>query len=427
MWKVGASEVANPAIVKRLPECASARLNAGRRLPEGVGCHLPPTISANTVVRSSRRPVGPSSLSGIERDRRDIMRSRTGADMKWESIGTGLRLREATRHETERASAAILRFQDSGHPQADSRGRQLLIAFAAGVIDSQNLLSLSRWCHTSGARVSGVEPAQAASRSLFGTVLSDLSGLDSHNIARAVAESTEGRPLRPPTSVRKPSIPFNVAQAIKGSQSCIQKLVNQDVGVLNQAIVSAFPNTMNFRPESLRWVSPLSVEHFREYRDDFLKPLGLDHLESRHREFWPRMGPQWDALATIGDNEGVVLVEAKAHPGESWATCKASPGSRAKIGARLRRVQSDLDLPHADWTKQVYQIANRLAFRHFLANQGVPTWLAFVFFIDDQSYRPTPIETWTTHWRRLLQLLEIPNEHSVLHWVAPVYVNAPKA
>ena len=54
-------------------------------------------------------------------------------------------------------------------------------------------------------------------------------------------------------------------------------------------------------------------DHYAEYRDEaFLKRVGVSATKKPLSEFWPKRGPQWDALATFGD-DGVILVEAKAH------------------------------------------------------------------------------------------------------------------
>jgi hypothetical protein len=60
-------------------------------------------------------------------------------------------------------------------------------------------------------------------------------------------------------------------RAFAGSQRQIQFYVNERPLVLNQAISDAFKT-----PFSLRWVSPLESEGYREYWDSaFPKVLGL--------------------------------------------------------------------------------------------------------------------------------------------------------
>lgn len=117
----------------------------------------------------------------------------------------------------------------------------------------------------------------------------------------------------------------------KGSLQWIQAVVDQPAA-LNRAIrarVGLAPHV------ELEWRSPLASDDWAEYRDAaFLQRLGLDYLIAPLARFWPRRGPQWDALALASTGE-VLLVEAKAHVNELRSTCKASPASRAKIQRAL--------------------------------------------------------------------------------------------
>lgn len=46
------------------------------------------------------------------------------------------------------------------------------------------------------------------------------------------------------------------------------------------------------------WLSPLQDDDYAEYRDaEFLHRLGLDELVPSLKQFWPRSGPEWDALS----------------------------------------------------------------------------------------------------------------------------------
>ena len=52
---------------------------------------------------------------------------------------------------------------------------------------------------------------------------------------------------------------------------------------------------------------------YAEYSDGaFLKRVCVEPSVKSLSDFWPKRGPQWDALATFGDG-GVILVEAKAY------------------------------------------------------------------------------------------------------------------
>ena len=94
------------------------------------------------------------------------------------------------------------------------------------------------------------------------------------------------------------------------------------------------------------WVSPLRTDEFAAYRDaSFLRRLGLDDLDDSLAEFWPRRGPQWDALGRT--DRAVVLVEAKAHIPEFISPAsQASGASLTKITNAFAKVQSELGIGH---------------------------------------------------------------------------------
>ncbi len=63
--------------------------------------------------------------------------------------------------------------------------------------------------------------------------------------------------------------------------------------------------------------------------------LKLSQLSEKLREFWPRGGPHWDALARSAADD-VLLVEAEAHIEEMCSTpCAAGEGARNRIEAAL--------------------------------------------------------------------------------------------
>src|SRR6266576_2490467 len=87
----------------------------------------------------------------------------------------------------------------------------------------------------------------------------------------------------------------DTGRAFAGSQCQMQFYVNERTSTLDQAISEAFNDEL-----SLRWVSPLSSERYREYCDcAFLKALGLIPHCKELSLFWPSGGPHWDALACV--------------------------------------------------------------------------------------------------------------------------------
>lgn len=133
------------------------------------------------------------------------------------------------------------------------------------------------------------------------------------------------------------------------------------------------------------WLSPREADDWAEYRDaNFLRRLDLgDHAEAL-RAFWPRNGPQWDALGRSTDGR-VILVEAKAHVGELASRCGAvSRESLTLIEHALQDTRTALGATEAaDWMSGYYQYANRLAHLQFLRARGVDAHLVFLYFTND--------------------------------------------
>jgi len=194
---------------------------------------------------------------------------------------------------------------------------------------------------------------------------------------------------------RDPSRTDITGRAHAGSQRQIQTYVNERTSELCHAIAMAL-QPRNLGDSEIRWVSPLAADGYCEYRDEeYLEIIGARHLSPKLREFWPRGGPCWDALARL-DGGGCVLVEAKSHFPEVYGTgCGASGGSLALIRSSLARTQEWLGVsPDADWLGRLYQSANRLAHLYFLREIGkVDAFLANVYFTGD-PHSPTTRQQW---------------------------------
>lgn len=178
--------------------------------------------------------------------------------------------------------------------------------------------------------------------------------------------------------------------ATKGSQRWIQWTVNCAPHLLDQQIGVG----------PIDWRSPLVSDHYAEYRDRaFLERLEITLAKRPLEMFWPKGGPQWDALGRAESGE-IVLVEAKAHLNELYSPASvASEGSLARIQLALREAASGLGVAERfDWSKQFYQYANRLAHAYFLSVlNGVPVRLVFVYFIGDVDLSgPSSWADWET-------------------------------
>lgn len=162
----------------------------------------------------------------------------------------------------------------------------------------------------------------------------------------------------------------------KGSQRWLQWFVNHAPRTLNEAI--------GLGP--IAWRSPLRDDDYAEYRDEaFLARVGVTPARRSLDSFWPRGGPQWDALGRTRDG-AVVLVEGKAHLNELYSPATmASESSLPLIRASLAEAAAALRVaPGYDWSKQFYQYANRLAHAWWLDQlNAIPTKMVFVYFIGD--------------------------------------------
>ena len=170
-----------------------------------------------------------------------------------------------------------------------------------------------------------------------------------------------------------------------GSLKDIQVLVNNDFHLLNTTIAEQIEDeTM----KSIQWVSPLKRDNYAEYRDEsFLELLNVSPQKVPLNKFWPRNGPQWDALG-MAVGQRLILLEAKAHIDElSSQGSSAGKESLKQITNSLSEtkrflgVQSDID-----WTGTYYQYANRVAYLYFLnVLNSIPAFLVSVYFLNDAS------------------------------------------
>ncbi|MCJ7773303.1 MAG: hypothetical protein MUP22_09250, partial [Desulfobacterales bacterium] len=209
---------------------------------------------------------------------------------------------------------------------------------------------------------------------------------------------------------------------VKGSLKWIQAFVNEQPHLLGTPIKKFIRAD---KGRNIEWLSPLANDDYSEYRDQaFLDLLGIELSKKKLKYFWPNRGPQWDALGRTG-NEAYFLVEAKAHISEIISSCKAySPKSKTRIKKGLIQTQKYLGLkPHIDFTRGLYQYANRLAHLYFLrVLNDIPAYLVFVFFIDD----PTHISTSKAEWTGALQVMRSflgGNNHKLSKYVIDVFVD----
>jgi hypothetical protein len=167
----------------------------------------------------------------------------------------------------------------------------------------------------------------------------------------------------------------------RGSLKWIQHLVDRHPASLDESLRAAGALSA---ANHLTWLSPLRGDEWAEYRDSqFLHKIGQAHLCDELATFWPRLGPQWDALAK--DELGrIYLFEAKAYGAEMSSTCTAGAISLQTITTSLESAKLAFGAKQeSDWINGYYQYANRLAHLNFLQEHGVDARLVFLYFVGD--------------------------------------------
>jgi len=182
----------------------------------------------------------------------------------------------------------------------------------------------------------------------------------------------------------------------RGSLKWIQCLVDKHPDALDKKLREAGALAVD---RHLKWLAPLHDDKWAEYRDaQFLEKLGHADLAGELANYWPRRGPQWDALA-MDESGRAFLIEAKAHAREMASTCKAGATSLRMITSSLEESKRALGAkPGSDWTKGYYQYANRLAHLHFLRKHAVDAVLVFLYFTGaDDIGGPSSEAAWRRH------------------------------
>ena len=215
---------------------------------------------------------------------------------------------------------------------------------------------------------------------------------------------------------------FPQLQTTEGSQKYIQKLINDKPEIRNIHL----RQTLNLSDdEKIQWLSPLKNDDYAEYRDEaFLERLGSNPEEIRLEDFWPRGGPQWDALGKSPSGK-IFLVEAKSHIPELISTLKATNKySKDKILRSLEETKKRFCVKtDFDWSKTFYQYTNRLAHVYFLRKNKLDAWLVDVYFLNDlEMDGPKTADEWKGTIRLLHRCLGL-REHMLESWIVDVFVD----
>jgi len=217
---------------------------------------------------------------------------------------------------------------------------------------------------------------------------------------------------------------FPQPEGQRGSLKWTQLLVNDYPELINEPLREACGLSSRTQIE---WLSPLRPDQFSEYRDRaFLGQLSIRLGKRDLGAFWPRHGPQWDALGR-SDREDIFLVESKAHIGELISPgTSASTQSKKLIDSSLNEVQSFLGArPLVDWSAVFYQYTNRLAHLYLLRKlNDVRAHMVFVYFVGDREMQgPQTTQEWRSALQVVRALLGLRDKHKLSGFVHDVFIN----
>ncbi len=207
-----------------------------------------------------------------------------------------------------------------------------------------------------------------------------------------------------------------------GSLRDIQVLINRFPDKLTERIKTK----LAIKSDAIDWVSPLSSDGFAEYRDEgFLKALEIYNLSVTLNNFWPKKGPQWDALG-VGTKREVFLVEAKANIPEIVSPGSTSKGkSRLLITKSLNNTKEYLKIKKdIDWINNFYQYTNRLAHLYFLrVINKIPAYLIFVYFLGDESVAgPKTTQEWQAALIVMKKCIGL-TRHTLTKYISEIFID----
>jgi len=208
----------------------------------------------------------------------------------------------------------------------------------------------------------------------------------------------------------------------KGSLKDIQQVINNFPEILNTQIKKGISS---LKQDEIEWLSPLKENDYCEYSDiDFINLLELN-LVHPLESFWPKRGPQWDALGKSNKGD-VFLVEAKANIPEIVSS-PTGAGQASKIIIDKSLIETKLFLNsknNVDWSGKFYQYTNRLAHLYFLrVLNNIPAWLVNVYFLNDKSvHGPKSVEEWQGAIKVMKTYLGVGN-HKLSKYMIDVFID----
>jgi len=215
-------------------------------------------------------------------------------------------------------------------------------------------------------------------------------------------------------------------EGTKGSLKWTQRLINDHPNLINEQLSSVIDIVEG---ENIEWFSPLCSDEYAEYRDaSFVERLGIMLEQRTLGSFWPKRGPQWDAIART-NNEKIFIVEAKAHIEEIISpSTRASKSSRLLIEESLRETKVFLGVDQSiDWSGTFYQYTNRLAHLYLLRElNSINAYLVFLYFLNDTEMNgPQSIREWQAATKVLKAAIGL-KQHPFLRYVIDIFIDVPE-
>jgi len=210
---------------------------------------------------------------------------------------------------------------------------------------------------------------------------------------------------------------------VPGSLRDIQILVNEHPNSFSKAIIKK----LNVKSGNIEWLSPLKEDSYAEYSGSgFIKRLGINSLKINLDKFWPKNGPQWDALGK-GDKREIFLIEASANIPEI-----VTQGLEARNTKPVRIIKKSLESTKkyleiknkTDWSGTFYQYTNRLAHLYYLRILNrIPAYLVYVYFIGDETVSgPKSIEEWKAAITVMKKHLGV-EKHKLSKYIAEIFIH----
>ncbi|MDD2228100.1 MAG: hypothetical protein PHY48_01665 [Candidatus Cloacimonetes bacterium] len=183
-----------------------------------------------------------------------------------------------------------------------------------------------------------------------------------------------------------------------GSECHLLRWMGRHRNAFNAAVISALGVTDE--NHCINWLDfKFNCNKEAWYDSELIRLEFIKDNDVRDEWLWPDTGKQqnWDAIGYIetnnqphrATNKDVILVEAKAHLGESESSCKAGENSSKVISGIFESTASELRIAKYDtfkdsWFNKYYQYANRLATYSYLKSKGYHPHLLLVYFINDE-------------------------------------------